>query len=120
MTLISAIKSTQWTLSLAGKGAIVQGLDDIKQCVRVILETQPGTLPLDKDFGCGAYNFTDLPTITGIPKMVAEISRCLLKYEPRIENIKVSQVQNVEQVVFSITYSIKNTVLTDQLNITYG
>ena len=120
MALISDIKSTQWTFSISGNGDIVQGLDDIKQSVFLILTTEPGTTPLRKDFGCGAYLCLDLPANIGIPKMIKEIAVCLSKYEPRIESVKVSQVQNVEQSEFSISYKIKNTVSTDQVNVTYG
>lgn len=120
MTLISSITSTQWTFSIKGKGAIVQGLDSIKQCVYLILTTEPGTDPLRLDFGCGVIQYIDKPTTLAIPKMIKEISSSLYKWEPRIENIKVSQVEKIEQTTFKVSYSIKNTVLTDQLNITYA
>ena len=120
MALISEITSTQWTFDINNPGQIVQGLDSIKQCVFVILTTEPGTDPLRADFGCGAFTYVDMPVAFAVPKMVKEISTALAKWEPRIEQVKVQQNLNVSQCTFTVSYLIKNTKTTDQLNITYG
>lgn len=119
MTLISEIKSTQWTFDMNNAG-IVQGLDSIKQCVYLILMTQRGTDPLRPDFGCGVYDYVDQPVTVAIPRMIKSISEALKKWEPRIEDVIVKQNLEVSSATFTISYKIKNTKTTDQLNITYG
>lgn len=120
MAKISEISSTTWTFDIENPGKIVQGFDAIKQCVFIILTTQKGTDPLRPDFGCGAFEYVDKPVAYAVPRMIKEIVFALEKYEPRIEQIKVQQVLDESHATFTISYSIKNTKSTDQLNITYG
>lgn len=123
MTKISEITSNQWCHDINNPGTIVQGLDAIKQAVYLILITQKGTVPLQPDFGCGAYDHIDSPVNIAAPKMIKEITEALTKYEPRIDSVKVTyQVSETDasNMTFKISYRIKNTVSTDQLNITYG
>ena len=120
MTLISEISSTQWTFDANTPGAIVQGLESIKQCVLLILTTQKGTDPMRPDFGCGVYDYLDMPLSFAVPRMVKEISLALSKYEPRIGQVTVNQVVNTSAVTFTVSYQVLNTKSTDQLNVTYG
>lgn len=120
MSLVKNITSTQWSFDINNPFELVQGFDAIKQAVFLILTTQKGTDPLRPDFGCGAFEYLDKPVNFAIPRMIKSITESLLKYEPRIENIKVTQVLNVSQSRFTISYTIKNTKTTDQLNVTYG
>lgn len=120
MAEVKNITSTQWTYDINKPWELVQGFEAIKQCVFLILTTQPGTDPLRPLFGCGAFEYIDKPVNFAIPRMIKSISESLTKYEPRIENVKVTQVLNVSQSTFTISYTVKNTKITDQLNITYG
>ena len=115
------IKSTEWSLDINQQGNVVQGLDDIKQCVYIILTTMKGSLPLQHDFGCGIYAYLDKPVSTIIINGQKTITDALKKYEPRIENIKVStSLVEVSNVVFSVSWKVKNSVQTGQIDINYG
>jgi len=120
MAVLTDITSTQWTYDIDNPGQIVQGLNSIKQCVFLILTTQKGTDPLRPDFGCSAFDFIDQPVNVAIARMIKAISESLIKYEPRIEEVKVTPRLDIAQATFTISYKIKNTKSTDQLNITYG
>lgn len=123
MAKLSDITSTQWTLDMNNAGEIVQGVDSIKQCVYVILMTERGSDPLRPDFGCSALEYIDLPSITGIPRMVKAIHDALEKYEPRIENVKVLATMDEsakEKIKFTVSWKVKNTTINDQTDITYG
>lgn len=117
---LNQIQSTEWSFDINGVGQVVQGLDDIKQCVRIILETVPGSDPLRPNFGCGIYTFIDRPVTSAISDMKKAVIDCLTLFEPRIEKIKVAITLNVEQLSVSTTYKIKNTVATDQIDVNYG
>lgn len=119
---VNEIASSEWSLSIAGQGVIVQGNDDIKQCIGIILNTRKGTDPLRPDFGCGALDWIDQPQTLAITKMTPEIINSLAIYEPRIQVLKVIPTAGPEagQMTFSIKYSIKNTVETDQTDVVYG
>ena len=68
-------------------GLVVEGIEDIKQCVRIILTTTKGSDPLRPLFGSDIWQFIDTPINTAIPNIAAEILNALGKWEQRI-NIK--------------------------------
>jgi phage baseplate assembly protein W len=75
---------------------------------------------LRPDFGCGAYDYLDYPATVAVPRMVKAIQDALIKYEPRIEDVKVTTIANLSNFTFRLSWKVKNTVINDQLNITYG
>lgn len=117
---LNQIQSTEWSFNINGVGQVVQGLDDIKQCVQIILETVPGSDPLRPNFGCGIYTFIDGPINSIVPDMKKAVVDCLTLFEPRIEKVKVAITINAEHVTVSVTYKIKNTAETDQIDVNYG
>lgn len=112
----------EWSLSLSEQGKIVQGLDDIKQCIRVIATTPTGSDPLRPLFGCDAYKFLDLPISVAITGIYKELFEALEIWEERIENLTFTHVlsEDGSGLIVTIYYSIKNTVNTDQVDITYN
>jgi len=118
---IQDITSSEWSIDINEQGSVVQGLSDIKQCVYIICTTIKGTDPLRPDFGCGIYTYIDKPVNTIITNGPKTISDALKKYEPRIENIKVSsRLVDLSTVIFRIIWTVKNSVNTGQIDITYG
>lgn len=120
MALLKDITSTHWTFDINNPGKLVQGIANIKQCVGIILNTEPGSDPLRPDFGCGAHLYIDKPVSFAAPRMIKAISEALAKWEPRIENVQVQHLLNVSHMTFRISYTVKDTKITDQLNQTYG
>ena len=75
---LNEIKSTEWGLDIENQGEVKQGLDDIKQCVYIILMTQKLTDPLREDFGCGAFDYVDMPVNKAIPNIIKSASSIAL------------------------------------------
>lgn len=119
-TQLKDIKSTEWSLDINNQGSVVQGLDDIKQCVQIICNTQKGTAVLKPNFGCDAFLYIDSPVNKAIPNMKKAIFDALTEFEPRIEKINITSKIDISKIDFTITYSIKNTILTDFYKSTYG
>jgi phage baseplate assembly protein W len=117
---INQVTSSEWGLSLAGFGEIVQGIDDINQCIQIILFTKKGADPLRPEFGCDIFNFVDQPISTSLPQMRREILEALQLFEPRIEVVSISPTINDGQVTFTIMWKFANAVDTNQLDVTYG
>lgn len=86
-TKLQDIRSVNWQLSMNALGLVVEGIEDIKQCVRIILTTTKGSDPLRPLFGSDIWQFIDTPINTAIPNIAAEILNALGKWEQRI-NIK--------------------------------
>jgi phage baseplate assembly protein W len=80
---IQDVKNSNWSKSINELGGIVEGYDDISQCMGIILTTVQGSVPGDPEFGCGIYTMTDR-SASNVGQMVKLMADALTKYEPRI------------------------------------
>jgi len=62
----------------------VEGIDEIAQNIRTILNTRKGSVPLDRDFGL-SWDVVDLPGTRFLQKMKIEVVQQIEKYEPRVK-----------------------------------
>jgi len=65
-----------------------KGIEDILQCVRMILLTPKGSVPLDRDFGID-WSLIDKPAFAVNQLLKAHIAEQIHKYEPRAKVKKV-------------------------------
>ncbi len=99
-TTMAEITSADWSLMLdstaaqvglaTGVGAVVQGLDDVNQCIAIILGTPKGSDYLRPTFGCDIWRFIDAPLTLAIPHIVREVTEALTIWEPRISVLAVT------------------------------
>lgn len=100
------IHTINWQLSLNSPGSIVTGMDDVRQCVDVILKTRKGEDPLRPHFGCGLFDWISKPNTAAIPNMKKEILEALRLYEPRITVQKIGHELVNGGVKFGIVYKL--------------
>ena len=81
---INEIRSVNWQLSVLGIGNISEGIDDIRQCVQIILTTTKGSDPMRPLFGSDIWQHVDKPVNIASALISAEIVDALVKWEPRI------------------------------------
>lgn len=62
---------------------------EILQCVRCILATYKGSVPLDREFGID-HTLVDKPLHVARAKLASEIIPALKEYEPRVELTNIS------------------------------
>lgn len=101
---VADITSSSWSLALdrtagggpgSGLGNIVQAIDDINQCIGIILTTVPGQDPLRPTFGCNIPQYIDKPLPVAQSKLTGVVTNALGQWEPRIKVVSVSvQVPN--------------------------
>lgn len=91
MASVKDIQSADWQLSVEGVGMVVQGLDDIRQCVNLILLTRKGSDPLRPEFGCDMYLYIDKPINTALPLMKKAMLEAIRQWEPRIDVLGITQ-----------------------------
>jgi phage baseplate assembly protein W len=94
------ITSADWSLMLdstaaqlglqSGIGAVVEGFQDVSQCIAIILTTPKGADPLRPTFGCDLWQFIDTPITIATPHIVREVTESLGIWEPRIKVISVT------------------------------
>lgn len=90
MTSVKDIQATDWQISVDGAGIIVQGLDDVRQCVNLVLLTRKGSDPLRPEFGCDMYRYIDQPVNTALPQMKKAMLEAIRQWEPRIEVLSIT------------------------------
>lgn len=83
-TTLSDIRATNWQLSIQTIGQVVSGIEDIRQCVGIILTTTKGSCPLNPLFGSDIWKFIDTPVSTAVANISAEILDCIGKWEQRV------------------------------------
>lgn len=81
---VSDIKTGNWALSATEQGAVVQDLEDINQCISIILATVKGTDPLRPEFGCDILKWIDKPVNQAIPNIIKEAVAAINMWEPRV------------------------------------
>jgi len=98
------ITSPNWQLSLTEPAGIVQGLDDINQCVLVILSTQKGTDPFRPEFGVDVMAYVDKPVSIAVPNLIRQIKEAIEIYETRVTVEQVKATTDVEKISFSVKW----------------
>lgn len=107
VTLTNEITSRNWSLSIFNAGAVVQGVEDIAQCIQIICTTQKRSDPLRPDFGIDLNSYVDLPVNTVLPGLLNEMVTQIGRYEPRasinsiVPTISENSILNIK-VVFSV------------------
>jgi len=97
---LADITSADWSLMLdssspsqasgSGIGSVVQGIDDVRQCIAIILNTPKGSDPLRPTFGADLWQYIDFPVNAAIPAIVREITDAITLWEPRVKLLAIS------------------------------
>lgn len=106
MIELGSIQSREWGISLSEQNEVVQGINDIHQCILIILSTQRGSDPLRPLFGADLTPFHDLPMTQAIPGIINEIITAIGNWEPRVKISKITYKVNYSQVTFSIDWTV--------------
>lgn len=81
---VTDIKTQNWSLSALTQGEVVLDLEDINQCITIILATVKGTDPLRPLFGCDILRWIDKPVNQAIPNIIKEAVDAINLWEPRV------------------------------------
>ncbi len=95
-TTLADVTSADWSLKLTAIGSVVQGLEDIDQCIAIILTTPRGSDPLRPTFGADLWQFIDSPISAAVPAVVREVGAAIAMWEPRVnvQSISVAPVSD--------------------------
>ena len=84
-TTLTDITASDWSIKLDDPGSVVENLDDINQCLRVILETPKGSRAHEPLFGCDVWLFLDQPLTHALPGIVNAVIEAVTLWEPRVK-----------------------------------
>jgi phage baseplate assembly protein W len=78
----------------SGLGQIVQGIDDVQQCLQIIFTTPRGSDPLRPNFACDLWKYVDMPVDVALPNIAREVADAMALWEPRavLESVSVDKV----------------------------
>ena len=94
------LKPIHWSPKLGAPGDLVTGINDIAQCIRIILETPRGSDPLRPLFGSDHYKYLDRPLPAAVPFIIREAWDAIATWEPRavVERI-AAETENAHAVI---------------------
>jgi Bacteriophage baseplate protein W len=96
---LTDIVSADWSLMLdatagggagSGIGNVVQGLEDVNQCLRIIMSTPQGTDPLRPTFAVDLWRYVDYPLPAARAAIVREVTDAIRIWEPRVSLLSVA------------------------------
>lgn len=84
------LQSIHWQLSPhTDENSVVQGIEDIHQCITTILSTPKGLDVLRPEFGSDHFHYLDRPEDIALPNFTREITEALMIWEKRIDVIRI-------------------------------
>ena len=93
---LGEVKSADWSLMLdspgqpgSGIGNIVAGVNDVSQCIAIILTTPKGSDVLRPTFGTDLWKYIDAPINQAGPALVREVTQSITQWEPRVKVLSV-------------------------------
>ncbi len=96
-----------------GDIALIEAEEDIRQAIRIILETTPGERPMRPDFGVGLRKMVFAPLSRGTLSVVQfRVEQALIKWEPRIDvqMVRVSvDLAEPGRLLIEINYRVRET-----------
>lgn len=112
MTKTASILTTHWQLAPFEQQTenVLQGVDDIHQCIANILATIKGSDVLRPEFGSGHFKYIDYPEDEALPHFVREITEALQQWETRISIDEVQTSGTAPHFTFTVYWSLKDDV----------
>lgn len=93
--------------------AMVEGVDDVHQCLEILVSTERGERVMHDDFGCDLSAVMFAEVDHGLVNQVSQlVSDAILDYEPRVtlEGVDVSDVGALAgELLIRIDYTIPST-----------
>ena len=108
MTKLNEITYIDWQYKLNGIGSVAEGIEDINQCIAIILSTQKGSDPHRPTFGSDILKYVDTPVNVAKPNITREVIDAINLWETRITVNSVSVEINQEIITVKIEWTLKD------------
>ena len=80
-------------LKLGAIGEIVEGIEDLRQRIKIVLETPKGFDPHRPEFGSNIWQWLDKPFTIAMPNVIAEAYEAIEKWIPDFKPTQVTVVK---------------------------
>ena len=117
---IYEVQSTLWSMKIGTFGGIVQGLDDIDQCIEILVKTRKGSVPLHPEFGCDAWKYIDAPINIARANIVKEVTDSITEFIPAIQLVSVTvNLNSNSNLIISIQWTLNGSSDVNSTEVTY-
>lgn len=114
---LSEITYVDWQLKINSIGEAAEGVDDINQCIAIILMTRKGSVPHRPTFGSDIYKYVDYPVNEAKPNIIRESIDAITLWESRIKvNSVIVNIEN-EHINIKVQWKLKENSTTGIANI---
>lgn len=107
MTNLNEITYVDWQCKLNEIGSVAEGVDDINQCIAIILLTRKGLDPHRPTFGSEIYKYIDYPVNEAIPNIIREATDAISLWETRIKINSVNANISNSTIIIKIEWTLK-------------
>jgi len=91
-------------MSISSFGEIVADVEDLKQCLYIIVSTRKGSAPGWREFGCGLFDHVDKPVNVVGPIVAQEMRAAIERWEP---NIIIQEITFAHEDLGVVRWTIK-------------
>ena len=108
MTKLSEITYIDWQFKLDSIGGVAEGIEDINQCIAIILRTPKGSVPHRPTFGSDIYKYIDYPVTSAKANIIRESIDAINLWETRVIVDSVSIDINENQLNVKVQWKLKD------------
>lgn len=108
MTTLNEITYVDWQLKLNTIGFVAEGVEDINQCIAIILTTPKGSVPHRPTFGSDIHKYVDYPVNEIVPNITRESIDAINLWETRIAVNSVYVEINQAKITVKIEWTLKD------------
>ena len=108
MTNLNEITYVDWQLKMNTIGDVAEGVDDINQCIAIILLTRKGSDPQRPTFGSEIYKYIDYPVNEAIPSIIRETTDAITLWETRIKVNSVKAEIDNTNITIKVEWTLKD------------
>lgn len=108
MTTLNEITYVDWQLKLNEIGSVSEGIEDINQCIAIILSTQKGSVPHRPTFGSDILKYVDYPINSAKANIIRETVDAITLWETRVNVDSVSVEIDKTQLKIKVQWSLKD------------
>lgn len=107
MTTLNEITYVDWQLKLNEIGSVSEGIEDINQCIAIILSTQKGSVPHRPTFGSDILKYVDYPINSAKANIIRETVDAITLWEVKVNVDSVSVEIDETQLKIKVQWSLK-------------
>ncbi len=109
MNTYKHFQHTHWQIA-PDNDEVIQGIDDIDQCITHILSTRKGSDILRPEFGSDHFDYLDQPYDIAVPNFVREIFVAIEQWEKRVIVQDVFVSGTAPHFTFTVQWCVKEDV----------